>query len=140
MNEPIMPPPGPPADNTAGPVPSSVESNEAFYFLHVLDRYREIIQQVSSNIPPLELLVVLGFLQAALEVQLPVAREAFEEVRGWFDLVYPGMLNHFRNTSGEEIPENQLLIVTPSIKGSNVLVTPAGEESKLLTPGSRLIQ
>ena len=62
-DEPIMPPPAPPPD-TPPAIPVQFSAEEINFFLAVLDFYKPEIVRLTEIIPPAELAVVLGFLQA----------------------------------------------------------------------------
>lgn len=129
----------PPTIEVEGPDKQPTEicftKEEANFFLYVVDFYRTIIQDVTTQVPPLELVFILAFLQAAIESQAPHADQAFDETRAFFRQVYPAIMSSV--PPGEVQPEEgQLLIVIPKPSPQSCAVTPMGDEPRIILPGT----
>lgn len=131
------------------PVPVNYSAAESQFFLQVLDFYRPAIKSLLATIPPAELVVVLAFLQAAMETQAPVFTEGFEDVRNFFQQVYPSILKHDEEqrraaaeAEGQELPKenDSLNIVIPAPANNLQGKEPQAEEPRIIMPGSRLLQ
>lgn len=133
----------------APPVPVDYNAGEINYFLQSLDFYRPLLKKLIASVPPTELVVLLAFLQAALESQADgLFRGAFEDVRAFFDKLYPVILANdleMRQQDAAEkgepyVEEEGILIVIPTPTQGVVARSPLEEEPRLITPGTRTIQ
>jgi len=121
------------------PIPVSFSKEQANYLLHVVDFYRTVIEGVVNTVPPLELVFILAFLQAAIETQAPEgATEAFNEARAFFQQVYPTLMRTVAEAEGAP-EEGNLLIVVPKPSPASVAVSPAEENPRIIIPGSGLV-
>lgn len=144
-NTPAAPPSAPPPDVPAPPPqPFSVSFNrdEVNYFLHVIDFHREMVKEVLQKVPPLDLVTILGFIQGAIEAQIPQAAGAFNEQREFFRIIYPAILaGHFMDHP-EEQPAgddtNIFMIVPKPANGVGFCELPDGP--RIIHPGSSLVQ
>lgn len=133
------PPPAPPSTPPAPPAQVSFSRDEANYFLHVVDFHRELIVGITKDVAPLDLPVVLAFLQSAIETQIHQSRQAFDEQRVFFNTIYPVVLHQNAEEHPEESTEGSIMIVVPTPRNGPALDT-YSDPPRIITPsGSKLV-
>lgn len=130
----------PPGGDALPPAPVEINcsSDEANYFVHIVDFYRPLLQEIVEKVPPLELLALLAFLQSALEVQMQEARGAFDEVREFFNQVYPALLHNHSKEHPEDFVGQNFVIVIPT-PGPTPVVSPFEEKPRIIMPGNGIV-
>ncbi len=122
---------------TGEPAPLEVEfsENQANYLIHILAFYRPVMEDFLTKVPLTEAVACLAFLQAALDVQMENAYDAFNDTRRFFQTVYPPLLeNHIQ--AHPDLAEKPFLLVVPSPTPGKVAQNPFQEESKIISTGS----
>lgn len=129
--------PGSPPGPSGGPPLQVVFSeDEANYLLHVIGFFGPLLKEFTNRFSPGDLVAVLGFLQAALETQVPGLRGAFDDVREFFDNVYPLLLKADAKENGEVTEPQSLMLVFPQPAPGTPAVSPLEEEPRIIIAGN----
>ena len=127
-------PPVPPSDKVE--IQSPFEPVEVNFLLHLINFYQPLVAEVLSQAPPADLMGLMAFLTAAIEIQDPVAGVAFDEMRGFFRQIYPVLLEKNREENPQDAtPGQNFIIIYPRPSEDIPAISPITDEPRIITPG-----
>lgn len=114
-------PPAPPSPDSP-PIPFVFTADQCNYLIHKVDFYRTEMQKLVDVVlnggqGPGDLIIIMAFLLSVMETQIPVLREDFEEIRTFWNQIYPAMIQLDIEQHPDDVIDvaNNFMLVWPKL-------------------------
>lgn len=123
-------------DGEPQPIQVFFSEEEANFFIQKVDFYQPVIKAMTQSCPPGDLVVLLAFLIAAIETQKPDTGPAFDEIRVFFNAIYPNILAHDAEKNPQSVDEDGCRVVVPRATPGKRGIDAFSTEPKIILSGS----